>query len=38
MIEFGDAFPPATCDRLRAARKRYDPNGLFQANHELAPA
>jgi hypothetical protein len=33
--DLGAAFPPETCERLRAARAKYDPDGLFQANHEL---
>ncbi|HEX5610425.1 MAG TPA: FAD-binding oxidoreductase [Solirubrobacterales bacterium] len=33
--EFETAFSDETCERLRAARRTYDPDGLFQANHEL---
>jgi hypothetical protein len=34
--DFDTAFSAETCDRLRLARAKYDPDGLFQANHELA--
>jgi hypothetical protein len=33
--DFETAFSPQTCDRLRSARAKYDPDGLFQANHEV---
>lgn len=33
--DFDTAFSDHTCERLRAARRTYDPDGLFQANHEL---
>jgi FAD/FMN-containing dehydrogenase len=33
--QFETAFSDETCERLRAARRRYDPDGLFQANQEL---
>ena len=29
-------FPPESFERLRAAKARYDPTGLFQANHSVA--
>jgi hypothetical protein len=29
-------FPPESYERLRAAKARYDPTGLFQANHSVA--
>jgi FAD/FMN-containing dehydrogenase len=32
--DFEAAFSDETCERLRAARRAYDPDGLFQANHE----
>lgn len=34
-VEFETAFPADVCERLRAARRRYDPDGVFLANHEL---
>jgi FAD/FMN-containing dehydrogenase len=33
--EFETAFSDEACERLRAARRKYDPDGLFQANQEL---
>jgi hypothetical protein len=33
--DFEAAFPPETCDRLRAIRAKHDPEGLFHANQEL---
>ena len=30
------AFPAETCERLRALRRAYDPDGVLQPNHELA--
>jgi hypothetical protein len=33
--DFEAAFPAEACERLRAARAKHDPDGLFQANHEL---
>jgi UDP-N-acetylenolpyruvoylglucosamine reductase len=33
--DFDTAFSAETCDRLRTARAKYDPDGLFHANHEL---
>ena len=36
--EFSTAFPPETCDRLRAAKAKYDPDGVFRANHEVSVA
>jgi hypothetical protein len=32
------AFDPAAADRLRAARDAYDPQPLFQPNHEIGAA
>jgi FAD/FMN-containing dehydrogenase len=32
------AFPPETVDRLRAAKKAYDPENLFHANHPVVSA
>ena len=29
------AFPPATVERLRAAKAKYDPENLFHANHPV---
>jgi FAD/FMN-containing dehydrogenase len=29
------AFPPATVERLRAAKQKYDPENLFHANHPV---
>lgn len=29
------AFPPETCERLRAAKAKYDPENLFHANHPV---
>ena len=29
-------FPPESFDRFRAAKARYDPTGLFLANHSVA--
>ena len=29
-------FPPESFERLRAAKARYDPTGLFRANHSVA--
>jgi hypothetical protein len=29
-------FPPGSYARFRAAKARYDPTGLFQANHSVA--
>jgi len=33
--DIGVAFPPETCARLRAAKAKYDPEGLFHANHPV---
>jgi len=33
-----DAFPPATLDRLRELKRRYDPTNLFRDNFNIAPA
>jgi hypothetical protein len=32
--EFSAAFPAETCERLRAAKAKYDPDGVLRANHE----
>lgn len=32
-----DAFPPATLERLRELKLRYDPHNLFRDNFNLAP-
>jgi hypothetical protein len=34
-VDIGTAFPPATVERLRAAKAAYDPEDLFHANHPL---
>ncbi|MBS1891886.1 MAG: FAD-binding oxidoreductase [Actinobacteria bacterium] len=34
--DIGAAFPPETCERLRAAKAKYDPENLFHANHPVA--
>ncbi|HTR76344.1 MAG TPA: FAD-binding oxidoreductase [Solirubrobacterales bacterium] len=36
--DIGVAFPPATVERLRAAKQAYDPEHLFHANHPIEPA
>ncbi|MFC7530301.1 LLM class flavin-dependent oxidoreductase [Actinoplanes sp. GCM10030250] len=33
----GEAWPPATLDRLRQLKRRYDPNNLFRDNFNIAP-
>jgi len=33
--DIGVAFPPATCERLRAAKAKYDPENLFHASHPV---
>lgn len=33
--DIGVAFPPETCERLRAAKAKYDPENLFHANHPV---
>jgi len=32
------AYPPATLERLRDVKGRYDPDNLFRANRNIAPA
>jgi FAD/FMN-containing dehydrogenase len=34
----GRAYPPATLERLAAAKARYDPDNVFRSNHNIAPA
>lgn len=36
--ELRDAFPPATLDRLRALKRRYDPTNVFRDNFNIDPA
>ncbi|HEY2479912.1 MAG TPA: FAD-binding oxidoreductase [Solirubrobacterales bacterium] len=36
--DIGVAFPPATVERLRAAKQTYDPENLFHANHPVITA
>jgi FAD/FMN-containing dehydrogenase len=36
--ELATAFPPETCERLREAKAKYDPDGVFRANHDPSPA
>ncbi|MGH2939347.1 MAG: FAD-binding oxidoreductase [Solirubrobacterales bacterium] len=36
--DIGVAFPPATVERLRAAKAKYDPENLFHANHPVVSA
>jgi FAD/FMN-containing dehydrogenase len=32
------AYPGATWDRLRAVKKRLDPDNVFHRNHNITPA
>jgi FAD/FMN-containing dehydrogenase len=32
------AYPGPTWDRLRALKRRYDPDNLFRLNHNIPPA
>jgi FAD/FMN-containing dehydrogenase len=32
------AYPPATFERLRRVKRRYDPENLFRANQNISPA
>ncbi|MBD8062068.1 LLM class flavin-dependent oxidoreductase [Oceanitalea stevensii] len=32
-----EAYPPAHLERLRAIKRRYDPDGVFRDNHDIAP-
>jgi UDP-N-acetylenolpyruvoylglucosamine reductase len=36
--DIGVAFPPATVERLRAAKSKYDPENLFHASHPVITA
>jgi hypothetical protein len=33
-----DAFPPATLERLRSLKARYDPDNVFRDNFNITPA
>ena len=35
VIDIADAFLPQTVERLRAAKRKYDPENLFHANHPV---
>jgi FAD/FMN-containing dehydrogenase len=32
------AYPGPTWDRLREVKRRYDPDNVFQLNHNIPPA
>jgi FAD/FMN-containing dehydrogenase len=32
-----DAYPPDTFNRLRQLKRRYDPDNVFRANHNIPP-
>lgn len=32
-----DAFPPATLERLRAIKREWDPDGIFDQNFDVTP-
>jgi alkanesulfonate monooxygenase SsuD/methylene tetrahydromethanopterin reductase-like flavin-dependent oxidoreductase (luciferase family)/FAD/FMN-containing dehydrogenase len=34
----GDAFPPATLERLLALKRRYDPDNVFRDNFNIVPS
>jgi Berberine and berberine like len=34
-FEMTKAFQPATVDRLRGVKQRYDPEDIFQSNHPV---
>ncbi len=34
-IDMESAFPAPTVERLRAAKRKYDPENLFHANHPV---
>jgi FAD/FMN-containing dehydrogenase len=34
----GRAYPPATLQRLAAAKAQFDPGNVFRSNHNIAPA
>jgi FAD/FMN-containing dehydrogenase len=31
------AYPPLTYERLRELKRRYDPDNVFRANHNIPP-
>lgn len=35
--EVSEAFPPATLDRLRMIKSRYDPDNIFRTNYNILP-
>jgi FAD/FMN-containing dehydrogenase len=33
-----DAYPASSYERLRELKRRYDPDNVFRANHNIPPA
>ena len=33
-----DAYPASSYARLRELKRRYDPDNVFRANHNISPA